>query len=70
MENFKKAALIELCFFFIDILAFELGKLCLRVGILISFLYPGSEFCTESCPWGGDFDGKNSGPGVSPGGGW
>ena len=28
----------------------------------------GQEFCTESCPRGWDFDGKNSGPAVSPGG--
>ena len=30
----KETALIELCSFFIDILAFELGKLCPGVGIL------------------------------------
>ena len=44
MEISKEAALTELCSFFIDILAFELGKLCLEGGrgggILFSFLNP------------------------------
>ena len=33
----KETAFIELCSFFIDLLAFELGKLCPGVGILVSF---------------------------------
>ena len=47
MENYGKfgkklVAFIELCSFFIDILAFELGKLCLGVGILFRFFDPGA----------------------------
>ena len=40
------------------------------VGIFVSFFRPGCRsFALKSCPGVGDFDGKNSGPGVSPGGG-
>ena len=53
----------------IDLLAFELGKLCPGVGISVSFFRPGGRsFALKSCPGEGDFDGKNGGPGVSPGG--
>ena len=56
MENFeRKYALIELWSYFIDILAFELGKLCPGVGILFRFfLTRRPEFCTEklSPGWG------------------
>ena len=39
-------------------------------GNFVSFFRPGGRsFALKSCPRGGDFDGKNSGPGVSPGGG-
>ena len=38
----KEAALIELFSFFIDILVFELGKLCPGMGILFSCLDPGA----------------------------
>ena len=37
MENLEKTAFIELCFFFIDLLAFELGRLCPGVEICVSF---------------------------------
>ena len=40
MENWKigkETAFIELCSFFVDLLAFEQGKLCLGVGIFVSF---------------------------------
>ena len=30
----------------------------------------GRNSALKSCPGGGDFDGKISGPAVSPGGGW
>ena len=30
----------------------------------------GQSFAVKSCPGGGDFDGKISGPGVSPRGRW
>ena len=61
MENFeRKHAPIELWSYFIDILAFELGKLCPGVGILFRFFRPGGRsFALKSCPLGGDFDGKN-----------
>ena len=62
MENFeRKYALIELWSYFIDILAFELGKLCPGVGILFRFFRRpgGRSFALKSCPRGGDFDGKN-----------
>ena len=61
MENFeRKYAPIELWSYFIDILAFELGRLCPRVGILFRFFRPGGRsFALKSCPQGGDFDGKN-----------
>ena len=60
MENFeRKYAPIELWSYFIDILAFELGKLCPGVGILFRFFRPGGwSFALKSCPRGGDFDGK------------
>ena len=65
----KETALIELWSYFIDILAFEPGKLCPGVGILFRFFRPGGRsFALKSCPRGRDFDGKISGPGVSPGG--
>ena len=52
--------LIELCSFFIDLSAFEPGKLCPGVEILVSFFRPGGRtFALKSCPGGGDFDGKN-----------
>ena len=43
----KETALIEICSFFIDILAFELSKLCPEVGILFRSFDPGAEVCTE-----------------------
>ena len=64
----KETALIELWSYFIDILPFELGKLCPGVGTLFRFfLTRGPEFCTEKLSRGGDFDGKNSGLGISRG---
>ena len=57
MENSeRKYALIELWSYFIDILAFELGKLCPGVGILFRF-FPtrGPEFCTEKLSPGRGF---------------
>ena len=39
----KETAFIELCSFFIDLLAFEQGKLCPGVGIFVSFFFdPGA----------------------------
>ena len=64
----KETALIELWSYFIDILAFEPGKLCPGVEILFSFSTRGPGFCTEKLSRGGDFVGKISSPGVSPGG--
>ena len=55
----KETAFIKLCSFFIDLLEFELGKLCPGVGIFASFFDPGAGILTE----------KISGPGVSLGGG-
>ena len=43
----KETAYIELCSFFIDILAFELGKLCPGWGFCFPFSTQGPEFCTE-----------------------
>ena len=38
-------------------------------GDFVLFSRPGGRsFALKSCPRGGDFDGKNSGPRVSPGG--
>ena len=48
MENFeRKYAPIELWSYFIDILAFELGKLCPGWGFCFVFPTRGPEFCTE-----------------------
>ena len=56
MENFeRKYAHIELWSYFIDILAFELDKLCPGVGILFHFSDPGPEFCTEKLSLGRGF---------------
>ena len=58
MENWKtwkETAFIELCSFFIDLLAFEQGKLCPWVGIFVLFFFTrGPEFCAEklSRGWG------------------
>ena len=44
MDSYKKFGrpdFIELHSFFIDLLAFKLGKLCPGVGIFVSFLRPG-----------------------------
>ena len=62
MENFeRKYAPIELWSYFIDILAFELGKLCHARGWGFCFVSsdPGRSFALKSCPRGGDFDGKS-----------
>ena len=64
MDNYgkfgKKTIFIELCFFFLDLLAFELGKLCLGVRIFVLFFSTrGRSFALKSCPGGGDFDGKS-----------
>ena len=68
MENWKKNCFMELSFFFIDLLAFELGKLCPGVGIFVSFFRPGGQrFAPKSCPGVGSLTEKISGPGVSPG---
>ena len=38
-------------------------------GDFVSFFRPGGQsFAIKNCPRGGDFDGKISGPAVSPGG--
>ena len=73
MDNYakiwKETVVIELCSFFIDLLAFEQGKLCPGVGIFVSSFPPGGRgFALRSCPGGRDFDGQISGLGVSPGG--
>ena len=63
MENWKiwkETAFIELCSFFIDLLAFEQGKLCSGGGdFCFVFFHPGVGILME----------KISGPAVSPGGG-
>ena len=61
MENFeRKYAPIELWSYFIDILAFELGRLCPGLGILFRFFRPGGRsFALKGCLRGGDFDEKN-----------
>ena len=67
MENYgklckiwKETAFIKLCSFFIDLLAFELGKLCPRVRIFALLFRPGGRsFALKSCPGGRDFDWKN-----------
>ena len=45
--------------YFIDILAFESGKLCSGWGFCFSFFGLGTEFCTVKLSRGGDFDEKN-----------
>ena len=70
MENFeRKYAPIELWSYFIDILAFELGKLCLGMGILFGFSDPGAGVLHwKAVPGTGILMEKISGPAVSPGG--
>ena len=59
MENWKiwkESAFIELCSFFIDLLAFEQAKLCPGVGIFVSFFFTrGQEFCAEKLSQGWGF---------------
>ena len=55
MENLEENALIELCSFSIDILAFVLVKLC---GFLFIFRHEGRSFATKSCPLCRNLDGK------------
>ena len=71
MENFeRKYAPVELWSYFIDILAFELGKLCPGVGILFGFSDPGAGVLHwKAVPGAGILMEKISGPAVSPGGG-
>ena len=60
----KETALIELCSFFIDILAFELVKLCPEVGILLHFFDPGARVLHwKAIPGAGVLMEKISGPG-------
>ena len=73
MDNYgkfgNKLLFIELCSFFIDLLAFELGKLCPGVGIFVLFFQPwGWSFALNSCPRFGILTEKISGLGVSLGG--
>ena len=59
-KSWKETAFRKLCSFFIDLLAFELGKLCPGVGIFALLFRPGGlSVALKSCPGGGDFDGKN-----------
>ena len=63
----KETAFIELCSFLIDLLAFELGKLCLGMGIFVSFFDPGAGVLRwKAVPGAGIMTEKISGPGVSP----
>ena len=56
----KETAFIKLCSFFIDLLAFELGKLCPGMGIFASFFRPGGwSSALKRCHVDGDFDRKN-----------
>ena len=58
---------MELCSFFIKYLGIRAREVMPGGGDFVSFFRPGGwSFAMESCPRGGDFDGKNSGPGVSP----
>ena len=60
---------MELWSYFIDILAFEQGKLCPGVGILFRFLDPGAGVLHwKAVPEAGIMMKKINGPGVSPGG--
>ena len=59
----KKLLLWNYVPFLIDILAFELGKLFPRVGILFRFYYTGA---LKSCPRAGILTRKINGPGVAP----
>ena len=55
MENLEKNYFYRIMFLFLDLLAFELGKLCPGVGIFVLFFSTrGPEFCTEklSRGWG------------------
>ena len=53
-EIWKETSLIELCFFFIDILTFEQANYA-RGGDFASFFDPGLEFCTEKLSLGQGF---------------
>ena len=60
----KETTFIKLCFFLIDLLAFEVGKLCPEVGIFASFFRPGSRsFALKSCPGAGILKKKITDPG-------
>ena len=54
----KETAFKELCSFFIDLLAFKLGKLCPGVGILFRFFDPGTGVLHLRAVPGGDSDRK------------
>ena len=60
----KETAFIELCSFFIDLLAFRLGKLCLGLGIFVSFFDPGPGVLRwKAVPGAGILTEKICGPG-------
>ena len=63
MDNYGKFE------FSIDLLAFELGKLCPGMGIFVSFFDPGGRsFPLKSCPRGGILTEKLVAPGSARGG--
>ena len=68
----KETALKELSSFFIDVLSFELGRLCPGVGILFPFLGPGARVLHwKAVPRAGILTKKSNGPGAGVGmGGW
>ena len=47
MENLGRNCFCRIMFFSIDLLAFQLGKLCPGVANFVSFSTRGPEFCTE-----------------------
>ena len=53
LKTWKETALVELCFFFIDILAFEPDKLCPGVGILFRFRPRVRSFTLKTVPGAG-----------------
>ena len=70
LENLERNRFYRIMFLFIDLLAFEQGKLCLGVGIFVSFFWPGGRsFALKSCPGGGVLTEKISRPAVSLAGG-
>ena len=71
LENLERNCFYRIMFFCHRSLGIRAKQVIPGSGDFVSFFLPGGwSFALKSCPGGGDFNEKISGPAVSPGGGW